>query len=169
MIEIGHASRREHLTRGESQMMHYTEERITTREAETPELISSYFARIDKGSLLTHAQEVDLSRRARAGDAKARTRLVEKNLRLVVSVAKKYRGYGDRRGSDQPTRFPKARRRYRLHRLTRRLRFRRRRIEGPTRSRQREQPGSLAGQAGPSSVGRDGRDRPSYAGARLRA
>jgi RNA polymerase primary sigma factor len=75
-------------------MMHYTEERIATREAETPELLSSYFARIDKGSLLTHAQEVDLSRRARAGDAKARTRLVEKNLRLVVSVAKRYRGYG---------------------------------------------------------------------------
>jgi len=75
-------------------MMHYTEERITTREAETPELISSYFARIDKGALLTHAEEVNLSRRARAGDAKARTRLVEKNLRLVVSVAKKYRGYG---------------------------------------------------------------------------
>jgi RNA polymerase primary sigma factor len=94
LIEIGHASRREHLTRGESQMMHYTEERIATREAETPELLSSYFARIDKGSLLTHAQEVDLSRRARAGDAKARTRLVEKNLRLVVSVAKRYRGYG---------------------------------------------------------------------------
>ncbi|HWS79465.1 MAG TPA: RNA polymerase sigma factor RpoD/SigA [Rubrobacter sp.] len=75
-------------------MMHYTEERVATREAETPELLSSYFARIDNGALLTHAQEVDLSRRARAGDAKARTRLVEKNLRLVVSVAKKYRGYG---------------------------------------------------------------------------
>jgi RNA polymerase primary sigma factor len=75
-------------------MMHYTEERVATREAETPELLSSYFARIDNGALLTHAQEVDLSRQARVGDAKARTRLVEKNLRLVVSVAKKYRGYG---------------------------------------------------------------------------
>ena len=75
-------------------MMQYVEEHVATREAETPELISSYFARIDKGALLTHAEEVDLSRRARAGDAKARTRLVEKNLRLVVSVAKKYRGYG---------------------------------------------------------------------------
>jgi RNA polymerase primary sigma factor len=75
-------------------MMHYTEERIATREAETPELLSSYFASIDNGALLTHAEEVNLSKRAKAGDAKARGRLVEKNLRLVVSVAKKYRGYG---------------------------------------------------------------------------
>jgi RNA polymerase primary sigma factor len=94
LIKIGHPSRREHLTRGESQMMHYTEERVATRQAETPELLSSYFARINNGALLTHAEEVNLSKRARAGDAKARTRLVEKNLRLVVSVAKKYRGYG---------------------------------------------------------------------------
>jgi RNA polymerase primary sigma factor len=74
--------------------MHYVKERVHTREAETPELLSSYFARIDKGALLTHAQEVDLSKRTKAGDAKAHARLVEKNLRLVVSVAKKYRGYG---------------------------------------------------------------------------
>src|SRR5215213_5597390 len=74
--------------------MHYVKRRIHTREAETPELISSYFARIDKGALLTHAEEVELSKRTKAGDAKAHTRLVEKNLRLVVSVAKKYRGCG---------------------------------------------------------------------------
>src|SRR5215212_2605479 len=75
-------------------MMHHVEEHVSAPRAETPELISSYFARIYKGALLTHSEEVDLSKRARAGDAKARTRLVEKNLRLVVSVAKKYRGYG---------------------------------------------------------------------------
>jgi RNA polymerase primary sigma factor len=64
------------------------------REAETPELLAKYLAHIGQGDLLTHAEEIDLSKRVKAGDTKARRRLVEKNLRLVVSVAKKYRGYG---------------------------------------------------------------------------
>src|SRR3712207_1271805 len=68
--------------------------RASERPSETPELIPSYFAHIDKGKLLTHAEEIDLSKRAKAGDKRARQRLIEKNLRLVVSVAKKYRGMG---------------------------------------------------------------------------
>ena len=67
---------------------------IAPRATETPEFLVGYLARIGKGALLTHRQEVDLSQRARSGDRRARQRLIEKNLRLVVSVAKKYRGYG---------------------------------------------------------------------------
>src|SRR3954451_23004843 len=64
------------------------------RESETPELLAKYLAHIGQGNLLTHKEEIDLSMRAKAGDKKARQRLIERNLRLVVSVAKKYRGYG---------------------------------------------------------------------------
>src|SRR4028119_530619 len=63
-------------------------------DLETPELIAGYLVKISRARLLTHAEELDLSRRAIAGDGRARQRLIEKNLRLVVSVAKKYRGYG---------------------------------------------------------------------------
>ncbi len=64
------------------------------RESVTPELLAKYLAHIGQGHLLTHKEEIDLSKRAKVGDRRARQRLVEKNLRLVVSVAKKYRGYG---------------------------------------------------------------------------
>src|SRR5215203_2810885 len=59
-----------------------------------PELIPGYLARIGKGKLLTHQEEIDLSKRVKKGDEAARNRLIEKNLRLVVSIAKKSRGRG---------------------------------------------------------------------------
>jgi RNA polymerase primary sigma factor len=59
-----------------------------------PELIPGYLARIGKDKLLTHQEEIDLSKRAKKGDKAARKRLIEKNLRLVVSIAKKSRGRG---------------------------------------------------------------------------
>src|SRR5215216_4746692 len=64
------------------------------RECKTPELLTSYLAKIGRCSLLTHQEEISLSKRAHAGDQRARNELVKRNLRLVVSVAKRYRGMG---------------------------------------------------------------------------
>jgi len=53
-----------------------------------------YLAQIGQGELLTHQEEIALSKHAERADQRAHQKLIEKNLRLVVSVAKKYRGYG---------------------------------------------------------------------------
>jgi RNA polymerase primary sigma factor len=61
---------------------------------EAPELLAGYLKRLGRGRLLTPEEELDLGRQAGDGDARARERLIERNLRLVVSVAKRYRGMG---------------------------------------------------------------------------
>jgi RNA polymerase primary sigma factor len=63
-------------------------------DQETPNPLARYFGQIGLGRLLTHEEEIDLGRRARGGDETARSKLIEKNLRLVIPVAKKYRGMG---------------------------------------------------------------------------
>ncbi|HXH89690.1 MAG TPA: sigma-70 family RNA polymerase sigma factor [Gaiellaceae bacterium] len=44
--------------------------------------------------LLTAAEEVEISKRVEAGDPAAKEKMINSNLRLVVSIAKKYQGHG---------------------------------------------------------------------------
>ena len=52
--------------------------------------LAQYLREIGRYRLLTRAEEVALSKRIEAGDEAARNRMVESNLRLVVSVARAY-------------------------------------------------------------------------------
>ncbi len=56
--------------------------------------VRMYLKEIGRVPLLTAEEEVELARRMEAGDEEARHRLEEANLRLVVSIAKRYVGRG---------------------------------------------------------------------------
>lgn len=56
--------------------------------------LRKYLAEIAAFPLLTREDEVRLGRAIEAGDEEARRKLTESNLRLVVSIAKKYDGRG---------------------------------------------------------------------------
>ena len=53
-------------------------------------MVDEYLREIARYPLLTRTQELELARRAQEGDPEARGRLIESNLRLVVSVARTY-------------------------------------------------------------------------------
>ena len=55
---------------------------------------STYFSEVDRIPLLMHEEEIDLSERIKKGDESARTKLINSNLRFVITVAKHYQGYG---------------------------------------------------------------------------
>ena len=56
--------------------------------------LQRFLAEIGRHSLLTAAEEVALAKRVERGDAAAKERMINSNLRLVVSIAKRYRGHG---------------------------------------------------------------------------
>ena len=56
--------------------------------------VRMYLKEIGKVPLLTAEEEIDLAKRMEAGDEEAKKRLAEANLRLVVSIAKRYVGRG---------------------------------------------------------------------------
>jgi Sigma-70 factor, region 1.2/Sigma-70 region 2 len=53
-----------------------------------------FLAEIGRHRLLSAAEEVALAKRVERGDLSANTQMINANLRLVVSIAKRYRGLG---------------------------------------------------------------------------
>lgn len=56
--------------------------------------IRRYFDEVGNEPLLTREEEVELAKRIEQGDEDAKEQLASANLRLVISIAKKYRNYG---------------------------------------------------------------------------
>ena len=62
---------------------------------QTSSTLEMYFRSIKRNTkLLTREQEVELAKRIEAGDMRARRIMIESNLRLAISIAKKYAKYG---------------------------------------------------------------------------
>ena len=59
-----------------------------------PDSLQAFLRDIGKVDLLTAAREVELAKRIERGDHGAKQEMVEANLRLVVSIAKRYRNQG---------------------------------------------------------------------------
>ena len=76
-----------------------TEEELSNTDAYVDSLtiddpVRMYLKEIGRVPLLTPDEEVDLARRMSDGDQEAKNRMTESNLRLVVSIAKRYVGRG---------------------------------------------------------------------------
>ncbi len=81
----------------EAEKLDESPEEITEREPErdlSENLLSLYLKEVGRYPLLTREQEIELGWRIARGDKHAREKLALSNLRLVVSVAKKYHGWG---------------------------------------------------------------------------
>src|SRR5918995_599419 len=58
------------------------------------DILDQYLHEVSKTPLLTQKEEIALARKVRAGDQEAMQELVKRNLRFVISVAKKYQNRG---------------------------------------------------------------------------
>jgi len=54
------------------------------------DMLTQYFKSISKYPLLTREQEVELAKKIEKGDKRAREKMINSNLRLAISIAKKY-------------------------------------------------------------------------------
>jgi RNA polymerase primary sigma factor len=63
-------------------------------EVATTDSLTLFMSEIGRHALLTAAEEVELAKRIERGDKQAKERMINSNLRLVVSIAKRYQGHG---------------------------------------------------------------------------
>jgi RNA polymerase primary sigma factor len=63
-------------------------------EVETTDSFQLFLNEASRYPLLTAAEEIDLAKRIERGDLEAKERLVNSNLRLVISIARRYQGFG---------------------------------------------------------------------------
>ena len=72
---------------------------VPAREAESSapsgstDALTLFMTRAGRYPLLTAAQEVELAKRIERGDSEAKERMINSNLRLVISIAKRYQGH----------------------------------------------------------------------------
>lgn len=66
------------------------EKAVQIESAEMPDSVQLYLKEIGRIALLTGDEEKELAKRIGRGDEEARQKLIQANLRLVVSIAKKY-------------------------------------------------------------------------------
>jgi RNA polymerase primary sigma factor len=67
---------------------------ITAPVETTTDALQLFLREAGRHQLLTAAQEVELAKRIERGDLEAKERMIQSNLRLVVSIAKNYRNQG---------------------------------------------------------------------------
>jgi DNA-directed RNA polymerase sigma subunit (sigma70/sigma32) len=60
----------------------------------TTDALQLFMQEIGRYPLLTKEEEIELSQRVERGDLEAKERMINSNLRLVVSIAKRYQGHG---------------------------------------------------------------------------
>ena len=88
-VDIVPADQREGEHAGDSEVEPIRESAV----AVTSDSLTLFMSEIGRHRLLTAAEEVELAKRIERGDKDAKERMINSNLRLVVSIAKRYQGH----------------------------------------------------------------------------
>ncbi|KHF34655.1 RNA polymerase sigma factor SigA [Paenibacillus sp. P1XP2] len=81
-------------TNDQEQAVHFAEAELLPTGMKNDDSVRMYLKGIGRVGLLSAEDEVSLAKRVAAGDEEAKKLMVEANLRLVVSIARRYAGRG---------------------------------------------------------------------------